>query len=145
METVAMLRITIALLISVLFVAPSPAAPPAVKAPAPTFHDCQLLHRFGRIVHVVYCPAATPPSELASLVMATKGPWLAKYGFVQYRIFSTKANLPKSSAEMMEKSDAWFEKYEVGSALINQRTGAKNLWCRKTPKKELTDCTALLK
>ena len=27
---------------------------------APTFHDCKLLHNFGRIVIVAYCPKDIP-------------------------------------------------------------------------------------
>ena len=112
---------------------------------APTFHDCKLLHNFGRIVIVAYCPKDIPSQELASLVQATKGIWLKRYGFVQYRIFSTTKNLPRSSAEMMQKSDAWFEKYEVASALFNSNTGSKDLWCKKTPKEKLSDCSSLVK
>jgi hypothetical protein len=110
-----------------------------------TFHDCQPVNHFGKIVLVSYCPADIPPKELASFVSATKGIWLIKYGFVQYRIFSTKENLPRNMDEIMKKSDAWFEKYEVGSALFNASTGAEKLSCRKTPKSEVTDCSALLK
>jgi hypothetical protein len=139
-----MLRIVFTLFMAAILLAVSPPTPAASNS-APTFHDCTFLHRFGKIVHVVYCPAAIPPSELASFVIATKGPWLAKYGFVQYRFFSTKENVPKDLAEMMNKSDAWFEKYEIGSALFNQRTGAAELWCKKATKADLTDCTSLLK
>lgn len=111
---------------------------------APTFHDCKLLHNFGKIVIVAYCPADISPGEIASLVQVTKRVWLAKYGFVQYRIFSTDKDLPRTFDELMAKSDAWFKKYELASALINSRTGHKDFWCKKTPNDKLTDCTALL-
>lgn len=117
----------------------------AAPAGKPTWHDCTFLGHYGQIVMVSYCPAGTPPTEIASFVEVTKDPWIAKYGFVQYRIFSTKDGVPMSMADNMAKSDAWFAKFEIGTALYNKATGHKKLWCKKTVKSELTECTNLLK
>jgi hypothetical protein len=110
-----------------------------------TFHDCSLLANYGQIVLVAYCPPAVPPEEVAAFISATKDIWISKYGFVQYRIFSTNNAVPKSMQENMQKSDAWFEKYETGTAVFNTATGAKKFTCKKNQKAELSDCASLIK
>ena len=110
-----------------------------------TFHDCKHVHHYGRIVFVVYCPAAIPPEALADFALAMKNTWLERYGWVQYRFFSTEVGLPETADGFDAKSDEWFEKYEIGNATFNPAQRYAALFCKKPQSEGLDDCTDVLK